>query len=185
MSRNVSNPAPQLLRHLRADSSGDGVGGFVEWTDDDPGVGFVRRTQEVDPALDLGPHRTRRELPLVRPGLRLVHRHRFDRFFIRLAEHTGKIVGFVAVSQKAADAEIEHLWVLPEFMSQGIGRHLFDAALEFCASERVRSIKVVADPNASGFYQRMGCEVVGDEPSRPAGRKLPALRYTLPIPHPD
>lgn len=109
-----------------------------------------------------------------------VRSEHIDQYFIRLAEHTGKIVGFIALSYEETEAEIEHLWVLPQFMAQGIGRLLFQSALGFCESEGVRSITVVSDPNASGFYQRMGCEPVGYQPSRPAGRKLPVFRY---VPH--
>jgi GNAT superfamily N-acetyltransferase len=89
-------------------------------------------------------------------------------------------VGFYALLFAGADCELEHFWVLPARMGAGIGRRLFEHALSCCRAIGVRRLWINADPNAEGFYRRMGARRVGAVPSTPAGRTLPRLeRLTL------
>ena len=69
--------------------------------------------------------------------------------------------------------EVEFLWVDPAFIGRGLGSALIDHARAAARDRGVATLKVVADPNAVGFYERQGAVRVGSEPSTPAGRVLP------------
>ena len=98
---------------------------------------------------------------------------------IFVCELQGKTVGFMGISAQTNRAEIEHLWVLPEFMGRGIGRALFKHALEWCRANAIDKLKVVSDPNALGFYLTLGGKVVGEESSIPQPRVLPVLQFSI------
>jgi GNAT superfamily N-acetyltransferase len=96
-----------------------------------------------------------------------------------VAEVDGRIVGFIAVSVHGSDAEIEHLWVLPTAMGAGIGTALFRRAAVWCRARGMTALRVVADPNAVGFYARLGGRILGEEPSLPQPRSLPVLSVAV------
>jgi GNAT superfamily N-acetyltransferase len=70
-------------------------------------------------------------------------------------------VGFYALGQKGGRIDLVHLWVLPEWMGRGIGRSLFCHALERVKALGFRELEIEFDPNAEGFYQRLGARRVG------------------------
>ena len=92
-----------------------------------------------------------------------------------------KPVGFCAISIEEEKASVEHLWVLPDFMGKGIGTALFGHMLSRCKALGVRVLKIESDPNAQGFYERMGAKIVGERIGEVDGqpRVLPALEVTL------
>jgi GNAT superfamily N-acetyltransferase len=91
------------------------------------------------------------------------------------------LVGFCAISLADEKGSIEHLWVLPEHMGKGVGRVLFDHILTRCRELGARVLEIESDPNAQGFYERMGAkkvgEVVGEVDGQP--RILPLLEIKL------
>lgn len=96
------------------------------------------------------------------------------------AERDGKIAGVYALSQDGEAGEIEHLWVDPAAMGQGLGRLLFDHALQQARALGIRHLDIVADPYAEGFYKKMGAKRVGEWPSVPEGRVLPLMAMAVP-----
>jgi GNAT superfamily N-acetyltransferase len=93
-----------------------------------------------------------------------------------LEDAAGRVIGFHRVL--AGDpAEIEDLWVEPDAMGAGHGRLLFEHAVAIAASNGASAVELDADPNARGFYERMGMVHVGDTPSTLVpGRTLPRMR---------
>jgi GNAT superfamily N-acetyltransferase len=89
------------------------------------------------------------------------------------------VVGFYALSREGAAFELEHMWVDPPSMRTGIGARLFRHALETAHALGGRTLTIASDPNAEGFYRRMGARRVGSAPSKPAGRELPLLVVDL------
>jgi GNAT superfamily N-acetyltransferase len=73
-----------------------------------------------------------------------------------------KTVGFYALVGEGREIELEHLWVLPEHMGTGVGRALFDHAVRRAASLGAEVVEIESDPNAEGFYRRMGAARVGE-----------------------
>ncbi|SHO49783.1 GNAT family N-acetyltransferase [Desulfopila aestuarii] len=72
---------------------------------------------------------------------------------------------------------LDHMFVLPEFIGQGVGRLLFRHCKNRLSERGVISLNILADPNALGFYQKMGCEKHGLFPSSIPGRTTPRLTY--------
>jgi GNAT superfamily N-acetyltransferase len=89
--------------------------------------------------------------------------------------------GFCAISRDGERASVEHLWVHPEFMGKGIGAVLFNHIFSRCKELGTRAIEIESDPNAQGFYERMGAkkvgEVVGEVDGQP--RVLPLLEVEI------
>jgi GNAT superfamily N-acetyltransferase len=92
-------------------------------------------------------------------------------------------VAFHALLQTADVLRLEHLWVLPNWMGQGIGRTLFRHAAERAAARGVLSLTIEADPHAEPFYQHMGATRVGTTTSEIDGcrRELPLLILDLAV----
>jgi GNAT superfamily N-acetyltransferase len=97
---------------------------------------------------------------------------------VYVAETDGEIRGFYALCVSGDKAELEHMWVTPSSIGTGIGKELFLDAMERAAALAVRHVGIDADPNAAGFYKRMGAVQVGetDSPIDGQTRKLPRLK---------
>jgi GNAT superfamily N-acetyltransferase len=94
---------------------------------------------------------------------------------------TGRIVGFYALRCEGSRCHLEHLWVLPVAMKQGVGRALFTHAVEHTKVLGSRALEIESDPNAEGFYQRLGARRVGINIVELDGqvRELPVLVYDI------
>jgi N-acetylglutamate synthase-like GNAT family acetyltransferase len=73
-----------------------------------------------------------------------------------------EVVGCCALVFNEERAELEHMWIRPQHMGTGCGRALFQHAKERAAKLEVPVIELSADPNAEGFYQRMGARRIGE-----------------------
>jgi len=90
------------------------------------------------------------------------------------------IVGFYALSGDGQRRELEHMWVDPEAIGAGVGRLLFGHLLRHLRRQGVTKLMIASDPNAEGFYRKLGARRAGSIASRPAGRRLPLLVVDLP-----
>ena len=105
---------------------------------------------------------------------------------VYVSEADGEVRGFYALcvsgekAQLEHKAELEHMWVRPAYIGTGIGKELFLDAMERAAALDVRDVELSADPNAAGFYTRMGATQIGevDSPIDGEERKLPRLKIT-------
>ena len=97
---------------------------------------------------------------------------------VYVAEENGEIRGFYALCVANSKAELEHMWVTPALIGTGIGKELFLDAMERAAKLDVGAVEITADPNAAGFYKRMGATQIGevDSPIDGQDRKLPRLK---------
>jgi GNAT superfamily N-acetyltransferase len=93
----------------------------------------------------------------------------------------GEIVGFYALVGEGERVELEHLWVSPEHIGTGVGRALFDHAVRRAASLGARFLGIEAEPNAEGFYRRMGARRVAEisYPIEGQKRTLPLLVFEV------
>jgi N-acetylglutamate synthase-like GNAT family acetyltransferase len=97
-------------------------------------------------------------------------------------ERESDVLGFYALCVSGNKAELEHMWVTPAAIGTGIGKELFLDAMERAAALEVREIEISADPNAAGFYERMGASQIGETDGSIDGqvRKLPRLKIEPP-----
>jgi len=82
---------------------------------------------------------------------------------------------------EGAPAELEHMWIRPERMGAGVGRALFTHARERAANLNVPVMELSADPNAEGFYERMGAKRIGEVAAEMEGksRVLPRMSVDM------
>jgi GNAT superfamily N-acetyltransferase len=100
---------------------------------------------------------------------------------VYVAERENEILGFYALVVDE-QAELEHMWVAPQHIGTGVGKELFFHAMQIAAGDNISAIEFSADPNAEGFYQRMGARKIGEVTSEVDGqtRKLPRLTVRIP-----
>lgn len=97
---------------------------------------------------------------------------------VYVAEENGQIQGFYALIVTGDKAELDHMWVKPALIGTGIGKELFLDAMERAAALKVSAVEISSDPNAAGFYRRMGATEIGETDASFGGvtRKLPRLK---------
>lgn len=93
----------------------------------------------------------------------------------------GEPIGFYALSGTGHEVELEHLWVSTAWIGSGVGRLLFEHAMDSATSRGARHVEIEADPNAEGFYLRMGARRVGENVYEIEGqrRALPRMVVEL------
>lgn len=93
-------------------------------------------------------------------------------------EDRKQIAGFYVLS--IVNQELEALFVHPDYMGKGIGRLLWQEALEQSKKHGLDSFNIYSDPYAENFYIKMGADRIGFAESKVfPERKLPLLKYEL------
>jgi len=93
----------------------------------------------------------------------------------------GSMLGFAGLWPVADGCcEVDPIYVEPLKQAAGTGRALW-AILEAHARETgANKLGLDSDPHAVGFYERMGCRVVGEAPSGSIpGRMLPRMEKAM------
>lgn len=87
---------------------------------------------------------------------------------VRVAvDATGRRLGFSVVLPPAGDrCELDDLFVEPDSMRLGVGRMLVDDVVARAGAAGARYVDVIANPNALGFYERLGFEITGQASTR-------------------
>jgi len=88
-----------------------------------------------------------------------------------------EIAGCCALVVKDSQAELEHMWIRPHYLGAGYGKALFVHVMQRAVSLKAKGVEISADPNAEGFYKRMGATRIGEVRSEIEGqpRVLPRL----------
>ncbi len=73
-----------------------------------------------------------------------------------------EVRGFYALAVRNDKAELEHLWVAPPHIGTGVGKELFTHAMQRAAGRDISQVEISADPNAEGFYKKMGAHRIGE-----------------------
>jgi GNAT superfamily N-acetyltransferase len=96
-------------------------------------------------------------------------------------DETGQLVGYYALERDGSKLRLEDLFLAPSQIGQGLGRQLFEHAVEAARALGVHELLIESDPNAEGFYLRMGAQRVGQIVSQLTGveRVVPVLWYAL------
>jgi GNAT superfamily N-acetyltransferase len=94
----------------------------------------------------------------------------------------GRAIGFHALVAREGSLWLEHLWIEPARMGQGVGCALFQHAVERARALGFAALEIESDPNATGFYLRMGARQIGVVTATVEGqtRELPRLIYPVP-----
>jgi GNAT superfamily N-acetyltransferase len=99
-----------------------------------------------------------------------------------VAELDNQIAGFCQLAMTASSAELEHLWVHPDFMRRGVGRALLAHTVKYLADLGMANLSIDSDPNAEPFYLARGAVRIGTIHAPIAGepdRICPQLRLSI------
>lgn len=86
--------------------------------------------------------------------------------------------GWASLIPQGETCVLEDLWVLPEAMGRGLGTRLFGRAVERARELGATRLEWDAEPNAIGFYEKMGGRHLRDHVSE-WGRVLPVMGLDL------
>jgi len=98
-----------------------------------------------------------------------------------VAEEDTVLIAFYTLQEKDKHAWIENMWVLPVHIGKGIGKLLFDHAVEMARQRGYQLLQLEAEPNAVGFYEKMGMRIIGEHQYELDGqrRSLPLMEMVL------
>ena len=90
-----------------------------------------------------------------------------------------QLVGVAQLVSRDREAVLDKLFVEPQFIGTGIGRALFEWAVQRSTDWGATKITIESDPFAVPAYKAFGCTQVGVTSSPPTGRELPIMEYSL------
>ncbi len=94
-------------------------------------------------------------------------------------EREGRILGFYGLSGSAPVVRLAHLYVDPDKLRLSIGKALWLHAVQTARDLGYAELQITADPNAEGFFVKMGAQRISKTRSPVEGEELPVLRYGL------
>lgn len=95
------------------------------------------------------------------------------------AEADGAPVGWASLIPRGEVGWLEDLWIDPPWIGRGVGRLLFEHVAGRAREFGARRLEWEAEPNAHGFYERMGARYVRDSEVTEWGRVLDVLGVEL------
>jgi GNAT superfamily N-acetyltransferase len=96
-----------------------------------------------------------------------------------VAEEDGRVVGWAGVIPRGEAAWLDDLWIEPAAMRRGIGTALFEHAAAFARARGAARLEWEAEPNAVGFYERLGARHLRDSEPSEWGRILSVMGIDL------
>jgi GNAT superfamily N-acetyltransferase len=105
---------------------------------------------------------------------------------IFVAECDGQIAGFYALRSWQDEPAVERaieldlFFVDVPFIGTGVGRVLFDHAVQVSTAMGYHTMVIISDPNAEGFYAKMGASTFARHQSEIVeNRFLPVMQLAL------
>ena len=104
-----------------------------------------------------------------------------EEYIYNVAVKNESIIGFYKLENIHQEIILlEALFIDPSVIGEGIGRKLYEHAIQAGAAIGALSIEVQSDPNAEGFYKSVGMRVTGKQQSGSIeGRYLPTLKAVI------
>ena len=105
---------------------------------------------------------------------------------VKIAEYDGeegKILGYYSIIKNDKDFWagkvfvmkgywLEHIFIRPEFIGKGIGTQLIKDVKKTSKKLEIEKIYIFSDPNAKGFYDKIGADYIKESPSSIEGRTV-------------
>jgi GNAT superfamily N-acetyltransferase len=90
-----------------------------------------------------------------------------------VAEIDGKTVGWFSLVPMPDGLLLDNFFLLPANIGSGVGRLMWEEAVQRARAQGAKRMTLEADPNAAGFYERMGARLMGSVTATDTGRELP------------
>lgn len=98
------------------------------------------------------------------------------------------IVGFYSIVNNPRDQSfgkvfmkagywMEHIFIRPDYINKGIGSKLIDHLKYFCKHNKIYNLKIFVDPNAKGFYEKVGATFKYISESNIENRLIPVFEF--------
>lgn len=102
---------------------------------------------------------------------------------VYIAEENQQVIGYFSLVEIEKDFWagkvfvnkgfwLEHIFIKPKYIGQGIGSKLIAVLKEKCKEMKIDKIHIFSDPNAKGFYDKLGAHYLGESPSSIVGRTV-------------
>ncbi|MDC2866886.1 MULTISPECIES: GNAT family N-acetyltransferase [unclassified Bacillus (in: firmicutes)] len=99
--------------------------------------------------------------------------------YVYILEENQEIIGFFSFLRKEVDS-LDFLYLHPTYKGKGYGRILWESVVQKAVELNIKSFTIDSDPNAKGYYVKMGAKLIGETPSTVfKNRVLPLLRYDV------
>jgi len=115
-----------------------------------------------------------------------------QRNMVTVVEENLELLGYVSIVEESSSHIVElqgiklvggffldNLFIHPSYIRKGIGEKLIAIAFDWCKGKSLEQLYVISDPNAKGFYEKMGAICIGELPSRVEGRHLYCLVFNI------
>lgn len=98
--------------------------------------------------------------------------------FVYVLENDNTKIGFFSFLRN--DKALDFLYTHPRYKGKGYGKIMWKFVIEQANELGIKSFTIDSDPNAKGFYLKMGAKLIGETPSTVfKGRLLPLLKYDV------
>ncbi len=91
----------------------------------------------------------------------------------------GEVLGFYGFLYEDDQLWLYDMFIVPEAIRTGVGRMLWNHAVDLARATGEPAFYIESDPNAEEFYLKMGALRNGQRIAAGSGRSLPVLRYDL------
>lgn len=109
---------------------------------------------------------------------------------VHVAKVDGKAVGFISIVEvendfKAGEVSIikgfwlDHIFVHPDFIGERVGSELIFFAKKLCRRKDISCLYILSDPNAQGFYDRIGAQFIEEVSSNIKGRTVSLYKFLI------
>lgn len=109
---------------------------------------------------------------------------------VYLAEQGGQVIGYFSLVEVENDFWtgnvfvnkgfwLEHIFILPDYIGKGIGSNLIHILKTKCQEMKIDKIYIFSDPNAKGFYDKIGAHYLGESLSSIEGRTVPQYELII------
>jgi GNAT superfamily N-acetyltransferase len=96
-----------------------------------------------------------------------------------VADDGSDVVAWAMLVPRGDIAWLEDMWVVPSWMRKGVGARLFERVAARARELGARRLEWEAEPNAVGFYEKVGGRYVRDSETSEWGRVLQIMGCDL------
>jgi GNAT superfamily N-acetyltransferase len=109
---------------------------------------------------------------------------------VYVAKVDEKPVGFLSIIEVKDDFQagellirkgfwLDHIFVHPDLIGKRVGSELISFTNELCKQKNIKCLHILSDPNAKGFYQKIGAQFMKEVPSNIKGRTVSLFKFAI------